>query len=158
MNRIHGRGYREAIAAAQRAIGDRLMQRLGHVQYVTGVDPVFIGLHDYTDHSDGYSYAETAHCCYPHHLLGPADRRVTTVVLPYPTVAKYTPPIIVHELGHALDYAIGEQHIAAPVTEYARTNREEAFAEAFTSWAWPDPEFYERPDDATLALFTELAA
>lgn len=147
--RIHGTGWREAIDVAHSVIGRRIMSRLGHVQYVCGVDPLFAGLHAYD-----VSYRDTAHCCYPHHLDGPADRRVTTVVMPN-RVGPWTAHIIVHELGHALDQTIGFGHTATPVTEYAKTNRQEAFAEAFTSWRWPG-NGYERPDDATLALFGGL--
>ena len=87
-------------------------------------------------------------CCYPHHMLGPADRRVTTIVLPG---TAWGPLLIVHEIGHALHETFDFGPHSDPVTDYARTNKHEAFAEAFTSWCWPNPD-YGRCDDATRAL------
>ena len=72
--------------------------------------------------------------------------------------------VIIHELGHVLDEVLGLDHTAQPVTEYATTNRGEAFAEAFTAWikpneyaeAWLQDALYE--DRATVHLFEELVA
>lgn len=152
-SRVHGRGWREAIGIALDAIGPTMRDRLGHVRFVAGVDPVFAGVHAFATTKDGRSYRDTAACCYPFHLLGPADRRVTTIVLP--GKARQRPSdafVIVHELGHALDELTGFEHVAKPVTEYAKTDRYEAFAEAFTSWIWPTKS-YARPDAASVALF-----
>lgn len=127
--------YGQAIGAALDVIPVAVVRRLEHVRFVCGVDPVFAGLHRYGDTGDGRSYAVTAHCCYRFHLDGPADRRVTTVVLPVPADA--TVPVIVHELGHALHEVVGLDHVAVPVSAYATTNTWEAFAEAFTAWVLP---------------------
>lgn len=159
LTRIHGTGWREPLAVAHRIIGPALMARLGHVQYVFGVDPVFAGVHGFPDIADGRSYRDTAHCAYPWHITGPADRRVTTVVMPVgerPGDRWAMPHVLVHELGHALHETIGFDHTAAPVTEYAKSNNYEAFAEAFTAWCWPG-NGYDRPDPATVALFRLLA-
>lgn len=159
-SRIHGPGWREPIAVAHDIIGPIIMARLGHVQYVIGVDPVFVGLHSFVDIADGRSYRDTAHCAYPSHLVGPADRRVTTIVMPSHhdrgagTWAE--PHTLIHELGHALHETIGFDHDATPVTKYAALNRFEAFAEAFTSWCFPG-NGYDWPDEATVALFRSLA-
>jgi hypothetical protein len=41
---------------------------------------------------------------------------------------------VVHELGHALDEVLGHEWSAKPVSDYARVDEYEAFAEAFTAW------------------------
>lgn len=152
-SRIHDRRTAEQIGEALRLIGPRIRERLGHVQFVVGVDPVFAGVHSYEDTADGRSYRQTACCLYPHHIIGPRDRRVVTVCLPVHE-RKWTGVwTVIHELGHALDYTIGRDHIAEPVNEYAETNREEAFAEAFASWVWG-----QQIDPATRALFRMLDA
>lgn len=62
----------------------------------------------------------------------PRDRRVTTVVLP--TNEAFDPEVIVHELGHVLHEQLRFEPHAAAVTPYAKTDRWEAFAEAFRLW------------------------
>lgn len=149
--RIHGRGHRERIGLAIDIIGPRIMARLPHLQFVAGVDPVFAGVHGYETITDGRSYHDAAACCYPFNLLGPADRRVTTICLP----SVEHPFNIIHEIGHALHETVDFEPAPPPVTAYARTNKYEAFAEAFTSWCWPNPS-YARIDDETRALFRSL--
>jgi hypothetical protein len=155
--RIHGHGWREQIAAAQEVIGPHIMQRLNHVQIVAGIDPVFAGIHNYEQTANGRSYRKTACCCYPTHMLGPLERRVTTIILPTPDTGWNAVKTIVHEYGHALDQHIGLAHDCDPVTAYAHTDRQEAFAEAFTSWVWGSLPGYDRPSDADHALFESLA-
>ena len=150
---MHGRGRGEQISVAHRLVGPTIMQRLSHVQYVAGVDPVFAGISDQEDIADGRSYRTTAACYYPEHLIGPRDRRVTTIVMPSPEPGWLGVQTVVHELGHALDEVTRFEHVAAPVSEYAKTNRREAFAEAFTSWVWDGDHTV---DAATLALFRSL--
>lgn len=156
MERIPSQLYGEAIGEGLRRLPAGMRDRLGHVRFVCGVDPVFAGLHAYTDGHQG-SYGDVAHCCYPFNLLGPRDRRTTTIVLPTPEAAQ--PHTVVHELGHALHYLVGFEHLAAPVTEYAATDRYEAFAEALVAWThyYGDRDVATQ-DHATLALFEELAA
>lgn len=162
MQRIRTQRDAEPIGEALRRLPLGIAQRLGHVQFVAGVDPVFIGLHDTEQASYGRSYRETAHVCWPMHLdARPLAERVTTVVLPAPR----EPWVIIHELGHALDEAIGfDHHDPDPVTWYAETDTSEAFAEAFTAWLCPDePRYADAPrdvllrDEQTLALFDALA-
>jgi hypothetical protein len=153
-------GHRAAIAVAFEAIPERIVSRLRHVDVLTGTDPVFAGLHGFEVMSFGRSYRTTAHASLGRHT---ADGR-TTIVLPTPE----EPIIIVHELGHALDEALGEIHEAEPVTWYAATDRLEAFAEAWTVWvaersglelgSWRSHYADSRPDPAIAALFEELAA
>lgn len=142
---------------AQRIIGPTIMERLTHVQIVAGVDPLFAGLHEYETTEDGRSYRATAACLYPFHIRGPADRRVTTIVLPTPEPAWNGVHTIVHEYAHALDWSLGRDHNCDPVSDYARTNRDEAFACSFTSWAWGNPLPHQtRPSDRDRALFRSL--
>lgn len=155
LTRIHGKGFRESIAEAQRICGPTIMARLSHVQYVCGLDPVFAGLHAYANKG----YDQNAHCCWPMHIAAPADRRVTTIVLPGDW-SKVHPlwrvHVLVHELGHALHETMRlDKFDIPPVTEYAKTNRWEAFAEAFTAWRWPG-NGYAVPDAHTIALFDSL--
>jgi hypothetical protein len=98
-------------------------------------DPIFAGLHETVEIGDGRTYRTEAHVCFPCHV---PDRRVT-VVLPVPE----TPRIVLHELGHVLDWHLisraGEAIDFQPVSAYAKTNRMEAFAEAFVAWCYgPD--------------------
>lgn len=156
MTHIPDQRYAEAIAHARRVLPSRIRQRLTHVQFLCGVDPVFAGLHHYSKSKDGRSYGATAHIAYPRHIARPRAERVTTVVLPQPIA----PWLIVHELGHALDEAIGFDHgPVQPVTEYAKTDSHEAFAEAFVSWLYHygDRDVLHR-DAQTVALFERLAA
>ena len=155
MDRISDARWREPIGRALDLIGPTLAARIGPVRWFTG-DPIFAGLHRYTTTS-GRSYRHVAHCCYPVHFAHrPADDRPTTIVLPVPP----TPTTVVHELGHALDHRLGFTHDAAPVTWYARTNRREAFAEAFTAAvvAGYGDQDAAAADRATQALWAALAA
>lgn len=158
MNRIPDRRYSEVIGHAFTLIPPRIADMLSGVQFVCGVDPVFAGLHDYDDMDDDRSYRRTAHCCYPFHLTRPASDRVTTVMIP--TLRDADPKVVVHELGHALDWRIGRKHMAQPTTWYAETNRMEAFAEAFSTLlidGYGDSDVLQQ-DKATLALFETLAS
>ena len=135
-SRIHGSEFREQISVAHRLIGDHLMARLSHVQVVAGGDPLFAGYHEHEDTFDSRSYRDTAHCLYPIHLQGPADRKVSTVVLPVLEPKWCGVYTIVHEYAHSLDWALGRDWTCEPVNDYARNNRDEAFACAFTAWVW----------------------
>lgn len=150
-SRICGAGFRESIGVATEVVGPTFMARLSHLQFIAGVDPIFAGVHGYEDAHSGRYYGSIAHCCYPGHLLGPRDRRVTTIILP---VAVH-PFTVVHELGHALHEVLNCEPDPDPVTEYAKTNRFEAFAEAFVRWCWPIPA-YKHLDPASRALFDGL--
>lgn len=152
MNRLPAHRYAPDIARALH-VTRRFARHMGTPDFLCGVDPVFAGLHDYIDTSDGRSYRDTAHCVHEMHQQHmPRARRRTTIVLPQPRHAV----VIVHELGHALDEALGFPHIAQPVSDYARTNRWEAFAEAFTSWLFWG--YADDPDPETAALFASLEA
>lgn len=129
-DRVPDQRWREPIGRALRLVRP-WRHIMGDVRFVCGVDPVFAGLHQYRTTEAGRSYGETAHCCYDSHLAGrPRAERYTTVVLPVPVSAV----TVVHELGHALDGALGfKVGPSSEVSEYASTNREERFAEFFTA-------------------------
>lgn len=150
MDRLIGHGYRESIGAALRMIPLGLHHLLD-ADFLCGSDPIFVGLHEFRDATDGRSYLDTAHCAYPHHQLRlPKTQRRTTVVLPVPE----SPEVVVHELGHALHARLEWEHDADPVTRYAHVNRFESFAEAFTSWCIPG--YADVPDPATRDYFDRL--
>lgn len=157
MDRIMLGGYAELIDAAYARIPVGLHVLL-RPHFLTGTDPAFAGLHGYRDTNDGRSYGDTAHVAYKFHQPFPRARRQTTVVLPRLVSVR----TVVHELGHVLDERLDFDHEAMPVTEYAETNRHEAFAESFAAWALgycyglAKERLYER-DRATVALFETLA-
>jgi hypothetical protein len=105
--------------------------RLGFVHFFMG-DPVFAGLHEFEVADDGSSYRTAAQyvseCCQSHR---PRSARRPTIVLPSGPGRTAT---VVHELGHALDEVLGHEWSAKPVSDYARVDEYEAFAEAFTAW------------------------
>jgi hypothetical protein len=141
---------REAIAHAFKTIGQGCASRLVHVDFLCA-DPIFVGLHDSETTADGRSYRGTAHCALPVHTTDHS----TTIVLPVPE----EPWVIVHELGHALQWKYARDHVAAPVTEYAKTNQMEAFADAFVArfYHYGDQDAMWR-DGATRDLFDGLTA
>jgi hypothetical protein len=161
MQRIRSGGYSELIRAAHALIPEPICG-LVQADFLCGTDPVFAGLHRYDAIADGRSYRNTAHVAYDFHQGGlPRARRRVTVVLPgRPEKTRLW--AVVHELGHVLHAHLGFEHDAWPVTEYAETNRFEAFAEAFTAWVLPHPAYrgaQERLlsyDPATVALFEGL--
>lgn len=151
MNRIPNQRFAPAIDKAL-DITAPWQPYLARAEFLCGVDPIFAGLHRHQDVADGRSYRNTAHCVHPHHQMHlSAARRATTIVLP--TVRP--PTTIVHELGHVLHEALDWEPTVAPVTAYAKTNRFEAFAEAWTAlffWNYAD-----EPEDSFKALIESLA-
>lgn len=153
MNRISPGPYAEAIAAGLDLLPPPIRERVAMTHWLTGTSPLYVGLHGITDTSDGRSYADTAHACYPRHT---ADRSYT-VVLPAPDAA--SPLVVVHELGHVLHHLIGLDYVAAPVTPYARTNHHEAFACALAAYAfWYGDQDAAAADRETVLLLDRLAA
>jgi len=156
MQRITEMVYATAIGKAFDLLPSTIEARLRHVHFFTGTDPVYAGLHNYEDIGDGRSFRDTAHVLFAGHGIDKQKR--TTVVLPVLDDAK--PYVVVHELGHCLDEVLGFEHIAFPVNDYARTNRQEAFAEAFAAeyfWLGEKEEDIFQSDKATQYLFEELA-
>lgn len=153
MNRIGDARYGETIGKALSLYPTPLRERLAGTHFLTDTDPVFAGLHCYGDTTDGRSYKETAHAVYPFHQEHrPRCHRTPTVVLPVrPSLCT-----VVHELAHVLDWHLGFDHVAKPVTEYAKTNRSEAFAEAVTSWIFYG--YGEEPSSATKSYLDRVMA
>ncbi|OPZ79723.1 MAG: hypothetical protein BWY79_00273 [Actinobacteria bacterium ADurb.Bin444] len=141
MNRLTDYRFSSLIQAGLRLIPSVVADQLRHVHFFTGTDPIYAGLFTDEDTGDGRSYRDTWCHCSPHHLARlPKALRQTTIVMPsiqrgYPE--EVLPALVVHELGHALDDVLGWRHTPAPLTRYAKTNRCEAFADAFTLWCWP---------------------
>lgn len=165
MIRVVSSKYAELISASFDRLPLGIARRLENTHFFTGTSPIYAGLFDNQEGSDGRSYHTQWCVAYPHHLGKlPRSHRQTTVVIPehspegYPTAL--LPMLIDHELGHVLDEILGFCHMSLPVTEYAGVDRMEAFAEAFTSWLNPGyGQFYEqvRPvDEKTLGLLREL--
>ena len=102
-----------------------IVTRLGFVQFFIG-DPVFAGLHESEVADDGVSYWTTAN------YMSECHRSHPTIVLPFGGPGRTA--TVVHELGHALDEVLGHKWSAKPVSNYARVDPYEAFAEAFTAW------------------------
>lgn len=156
MDRVKAGGYSALIEAAYGIVPMEL-HPLVRADFLCGSDPLFVGLHGHRDASYGRSYATTMHVAYSHHQAGLAkDQRCTTVVIPVEP-KRVGVRQVVHELGHVLHESLLRwEHDAEPVSWYAKTNRYEAFAEAFTSWLIPG--YAARPDDATIAYLEDAKA
>ncbi len=163
MNRIMRQADAEALAAALDLMPMNIRQRLEGTHVLTRTDPAFVGLHFY-DSIDGTDtpFSQCAHVAWQPTLAHlPRCQRDTTIVLPVDyCFGLWT---ITHEFGHVLHEQIGYEHVASPISVYARTNKWEAFAEAFASWCLPDmrPTWGDEPlpvDPATVHLFEDLAA
>lgn len=159
MMRIVDYRYSELIGASFDIIPIKIADRLKYTHFFTGTDPIYAGLilpDDDTMRRYGYNFKNVAEVYRTSgsvsyaHIQTIYDKH-TTVVLPQLLSIDYP----IHELGHVLDEILGWEHIATPVTEYAKTNRLEAFAEAFTSWLIPG--YADRPDEGTIHLFKQLA-
>ena len=147
--------YATAIGRAFDLLPSTIEARLRHVHFLTGTDPVYAGLHNYKEIGDGRSFRDTAHVIFACHAIDKQER--TTVVLPVLDDANLG--TIIHELGHCLDEVLGFEHIALPINKYAKTNRQEAFAEAFVAqyfWLGEKEEDIFQSDKATQYLFEEL--
>jgi hypothetical protein len=131
VERIQGDDAGEQLSMALDWLPESIARRLGIVDFFMG-DPVFAGLHELEVADDGGSYRNVAQYvseyCQRHR---PRSARRPTVVLPYGPGRTAT---VVHELGHALDDVLGYEWSAKPISDYARVDGYEAFAEAFTAW------------------------
>lgn len=165
MNRIGRQSDAEAIAYALGLIPPKLRRWVEEADWVCRLRPGFIGLHDHATHPEsGRSYDSTAHVAYPHNQrCKPASARKTTIVLPGDWA--FDPGVIIHESGHVIHERLRWEPWPEPVTEYAQTDRMEAFAEAFTAWICPPDSGYDtfardllHRDPATVTLFEVLAA
>jgi len=153
MERIVSYQYSTAINSAFELLSHPIRNKLRYVHFFTGTDPVYAGLHKYIDTKDGRSYRNTAHACYPWHII---DKSLTIIL---PTLDDADPYIVTHELGHILDYLIDFGHNTLPINNYAKTHRAEAFAESFVAqyfWLGKKAEDIFQSDKSTQYLFGEL--
>jgi hypothetical protein len=121
-----------AIQKAHLVVPPLILTRL-NFDYFIGCDPIFAGLFNYEITEDGRSYRDVACVAYPFHQNLPKNRQKTTIVIPKKIHWIY----LLHEIGHVLDEWLGFNFVAEPITEYAKNNQGEAFAEAFTAWLIP---------------------
>jgi hypothetical protein len=148
MHRLVSYQYSEAISAAMDYVPNSMHSLFETVDFLTGTDPLFVGLHNYETTGE-YSYRNICHTVYPLHQTLPKSLRKPTIVLPkVPTL--WT---VLHELGHVLHWYYDLKYIAKPTTEYAKTSHYEAFAEAFTEWFSFDWEKHAYNDPNTYRLF-----
>jgi hypothetical protein len=159
MDRVKRGGFSAAIQAAYQLIPPTIHDMI-RPDFLCGTDPVFAGLHDYLAVTDGRSYRNTAHVAYEFNQRLSRSHRRTTIVLPTPPSVE----VLVHELGHVLHECLGFEPEATRVTWYGKTDRFEAFAEAFTAWVLPYGHGYGEAKDLlyeqdarTVALLEGLA-
>ncbi len=150
MERICASFNNEAVQFAHASIPESILNHL-HFDYLIGCDPIWSGLFKYEETKDGRSYHTLTCVAYPYHQSLPKDKQKTTIVLP----KRIGPVSIIHEIGHVLDEFLGFEHEALPVTSYAKTNKSEAFAEAFAGWLIKGYSRL-RVDPKTIALFEAL--
>jgi hypothetical protein len=136
MQRVRDCCYLSDIQKALECIPARF-HRFIYCDFLCGVDPISAGLFFIEKTTDGRSYRNTMCCVYEINQLHlPADMRKTTVSIPQ----KEHPFYIIHELGHVLQGIIDPEFKIKmqPVTEYAKKNNLEAFAEAFARYTGED--------------------
>lgn len=155
VDRLITSGFREAIAKALQVVPPRIVERLRFVHFLTDTNPHWVGLHDFNETIDGRSYFNTAHCAYPWHTSDGS----TTIVLPADERPAFQrdPSLVVHELGHALDFYLDFSVDAFPITDYAHVDRHEAFAEFFRGWLyWHGDQDILQSDEKSLAVLNSL--
>jgi hypothetical protein len=160
MSRVHDSSPARAVGRGFNFIPARLTE-LVKVEFVIGIDPVFAGIHKFKDWRRDdlvHQYKDTAHCVLDvHQMHRPLADRNVKIVLPsnrnYDWDGFYGLHTVIHEFGHAVQDSFNlYAHRAAPVSDYAHTNNNEAFAEAFADWCLDGP-----VDEETRALFERLA-
>jgi hypothetical protein len=165
MNRCKDQRLAELVGWAMRYVPPLLIERTP-VDWFLGSDPVFAGLHHYeTGGKHGWSYRhQAAHYVEEtHQTHRPRSARIPTIVLPSVDHHTYDHnrygllAWVLHEFGHAVQHA-SERNLrttwwADPVSEYAKTNHYEAFAEAFVDWRCRYHDNRVLSDHATVARF-----
>jgi hypothetical protein len=97
-------------------------------------DPIYAGLHCFEEMSFERSYRNTVHVAHPYHTTD----KICTLVLPGKDKYDDQLWVMVHELAHVLDWALGLQfRPVLAVTPYADTTPGERFAEWVTAMLVP---------------------
>lgn len=123
--------WNESIQYAFSLIPERL-HRFMEQAWFLGMDPVAWGVHEYENANLGRSLRNTCHVMYPAWLRD-KSLGLPAVMLCGREPRREKPWIVVHELGHVLDWAIEfERPNMTPTSWYAGLNTYETFAEAFT--------------------------
>ena len=134
MNRIVSYKYTELIQEAYSVIPDNILSRLPTIHFFTGTDVVYAGLEFLEKSKDGRYFRDSIHynpSCWVRGKWIVRDN--PTIVVPNtPPGFCYNRDHILHEIGHVLDDELlcGDWTFN-PVTEYAKLDESEAFAEAF---------------------------
>lgn len=144
MERYRYRSDLEHIHFVLSGLPGKVKEKLKGVDFIANYSPIFLGLHSVEISSDGRSLSSTSHHTGKHLQLHLplSSRRSTIALLDNDSENKLT---ILHELGHAIHEYFGYDYFdILPLTEYAETNRFEAFATAFQAWLTPymDKEIY----------------
>lgn len=131
MQRLLSNKQLPEIKHAFKLIPNRILSKIDYVDFLCEVDPIFVGIHDYENANHSRLYKNITHCAYPfhQHILS-KDQRKTTIILPIHE-SVWT---IIHELGHVLHEVVDFSIKPIPITNYAKTNYCESFAESFCAY------------------------
>lgn len=98
---------------------------------LAGYSPVFVGLHEKHTAADGRNTENSTHTWHNHRDLP------TIVMINECKYDRYTHDSMLHELAHVLHSKMGAHDFKImPISEYAAKDKWEAFACAYTSWAY----------------------
>lgn len=114
----------------------------GLIHFFVG-DPVFAGLEKNSFLGDTKEFMpnDAAHALYAHNQLVNSHDAVPTIVFPKCQLVNWQ--TVLHEAGHMAHLILDFEDFNLPVvSDYARTNHIEAFAEAFVAWVVADSEAY----------------
>jgi hypothetical protein len=132
MERI-SHGYSELVGSAMDHIPAFIRNQI-HFHFFTG-NPFNAGLIDRSEY-----YKESLLDYLALYVSPYAQSKHLPKILKVPTIVLLQKPdgldreVIVHEVGHALDEYLDNQFTFNPVSEYAKTDDYENFAEAFLVW------------------------
>jgi hypothetical protein len=134
MERITDYKYIDLIQEAYSCIPDHILSHLPTIHFFTGTDVVYAGLELPEKSKDGRLFKDNIHynpsCAFKGKFI---VRDNPTIVIPssIPGFCYYKDHVI-HEIGHIIDdELLDSDWTFNPVTEYAKKDESEAFAEAF---------------------------
>lgn len=142
VHRNHLRGSKEIIQYGLSFYPEpvrRLLTSSRGCHIAAGVDPGFVGLHEFDSNggaSFGREYKDTPHVCYPCHL----KYKTNTSVMVLPSSWDFRVDTVVHEFAHVIDGMLGCISGSVRLTatnDYAGSTRGEAFAEAMCLYMAP---------------------